>query len=62
MVHDLLERQIKKNAVPPVYLWYGEEEFLIRRELTRLETWLEQRGIWLLKLPWLPWTRRWPRF
>ncbi len=44
MVHDLLERQIKNNAVPPVYLWYGEEEFLIRRELARLEAWLEQRG------------------
>jgi DNA polymerase III subunit delta len=43
MVHDLLERQFKKNTVPPVYLWYGEEEFLIRRELTRLEGWLEQR-------------------
>jgi DNA polymerase-3 subunit delta len=44
MVHDILERQFKKNAVLPVYLWYGEEEFLIRGELTRLETWLEQRG------------------
>jgi DNA polymerase III subunit delta len=44
MVHDLLERQYKKNTVPPVYLWYGEEEFLVRRELARLEEWLEQRG------------------
>ncbi len=40
----ILERQLKKNLVPPVYLWYGEEEFLIRRALARLENWLEERG------------------
>jgi DNA polymerase III subunit delta len=28
----------------PVYLWYGEEEFLIRRALARFEDWLRQEG------------------
>ena len=38
----ILERHLKKSSLQPVYLWYGEEEFLIRRALARLEDWLRQ--------------------
>ena len=33
MSHAILERQLKQHVVKPVYLWYGEEGFLIRRAL-----------------------------
>jgi DNA polymerase-3 subunit delta len=42
MSHPILERHLKKGSVPTVYLWYGEEEFLIRRALVRLEDWLRR--------------------
>mgnify|MGYP005846804431 CR=1 FL=1 len=42
MSHPLLERQLKKGTIKPVYLFYGEEEFLMRRALARLEAWLLQ--------------------
>ncbi len=46
MSHPILERHLKNNSVKPVYLWYGEEGFLIRRALARLEDWLgrEEEG------------------
>ena len=44
MSHPILERQLKQHLVKPVYLWYGEEGFLIRRALARLESWLVQQG------------------
>ncbi|AEB09583.1 DNA polymerase III subunit delta [Desulfobacca acetoxidans] len=43
MSHILLERHLKISALKPVYLFYGEEEFLVRRALTRLEDWLAQK-------------------
>ena len=43
MSHAVLERHLKKSTLKPVYLWFGEEEFLIRRALARLEAWLQQR-------------------
>jgi DNA polymerase-3 subunit delta len=42
MSHAVLERHLKKSTLQPVYLWFGEEEFLIRRALARLEDWLQQ--------------------
>ncbi len=42
MSHAVLERHLKKSTLKPVYLWFGEEEFLIRRALARLEAWLQQ--------------------
>jgi DNA polymerase III subunit delta len=43
MSNAVLERQLKKKTLKSVYLWYGEEEFLIRQALTSLETWLRQQ-------------------
>jgi DNA polymerase-3 subunit delta len=43
MSHAVLERHLNKSTLKPVYLWFGEEEFLIRRALARLEAWLQQR-------------------
>ncbi len=43
MSHPILERQLKQHVVKPVYLWYGEEGFLIRRALERLESWLVEQ-------------------
>lgn len=40
MSNAILERQLKQHGLKPVYLWYGEEGFLIRRALARLEAWL----------------------
>ncbi len=42
MSHAVLERHLKSNSLKPVYLFFGEEEFLIRRALARLEDWLSQ--------------------
>ncbi|MFP3867842.1 MAG: DNA polymerase III subunit delta [Desulfobacteraceae bacterium] len=37
MSHPTLERHLKKHTILPVYLFYGEEELLIRRALARLQ-------------------------
>lgn len=42
MSHPILSRHLKKGTLKPVYLFYGEEEFLIRRALASLEAWLQQ--------------------
>ena len=42
MSHPILSRHLKKGTQKPVYLFYGEEEFLIRRALASLEAWLQQ--------------------
>lgn len=39
----ILTRHLQKGTLRPVYLFYGEEEFLIRRALAQLEGWLAQR-------------------
>ena len=44
MSHAILERQLKQNFLQPVYVWYGDEGFLIRRALACLESWLVQQG------------------
>jgi DNA polymerase-3 subunit delta len=44
MSHPILERQLRQNSLKPVYLWYGDEGFLIRRGLARLESWLVEQG------------------
>jgi DNA polymerase-3 subunit delta len=37
MSHPLLERHLERRAVKPLYLFYGDEEFLMDRALARLE-------------------------
>ncbi len=37
MSHPVLERHIERNVLRPLYLFYGEEEFLLHRALKRLE-------------------------
>ena len=37
MSHPLLERHLERQAVKPLYLFYGDEEFLMNRALLRLE-------------------------
>ena len=37
MTHPLLERHLERSAVKPLYLFYGDEEFLMNRALARLE-------------------------
>lgn len=37
MSHPLLERHLKRRTLKPLYLFYGEEEFLMHRALKRLE-------------------------
>jgi DNA polymerase-3 subunit delta len=37
MSHPILERHIERGTVRPLYLFYGEEEFLMNRALARLE-------------------------
>ena len=37
MSHPLLERHIERQAVKPLYLFFGDEEFLMQRALLRLE-------------------------
>ncbi len=44
MSHPLLERHLAKGALKPVYLLYGEEEFLLRRAVARIEGWLREHG------------------
>lgn len=40
--YAILDQHLKKGAVKPVYLWFGEEEFLVRRALDRLAEWCRQ--------------------
>lgn len=45
MSHPILERHLKQGALRPLYLFFGEEEFLMERALRRLEKALaEQTG------------------
>jgi DNA polymerase-3 subunit delta len=44
MPHPLLERHLERQAVKPLYLFYGDEEFLMNRALTRLEVALTDRA------------------
>ncbi|MEW6660291.1 MAG: DNA polymerase III subunit delta [Thermodesulfobacteriota bacterium] len=37
MSHPILERHLKRQALKPLYLFYGDEEFLMLRALERLE-------------------------
>jgi DNA polymerase-3 subunit delta len=37
MSHPSLERHLKRRAVQPLYLFYGDEEFLMEQALARLE-------------------------
>ena len=37
MSHPMLARHIERGALKPVYLFYGDEEFLMNRALARLE-------------------------
>lgn len=37
MSHPILERHLERQALKPVYLFYGDEEFLMQRALVRLE-------------------------
>src|SRR5208337_3095847 len=43
MSHPLLERHLKRQSVKPLYLFYGDEEFLMLRALGRLEEGLQDR-------------------
>jgi|UniRef100_A0A7C5AKZ6 DNA polymerase-3 subunit delta len=43
MFHPLLERQLKDRQLRPLYLFYGEEEFLAARALRALEQALTQQ-------------------
>jgi DNA polymerase-3 subunit delta len=42
MSHPILERHLKQHALKPVYLFYGDEEFLMQRALVRLEAGLTE--------------------
>jgi len=44
MSHPTLERHLKASSLRPVYLFFGEEEFLLRRALTRLQEALSQEA------------------
>jgi DNA polymerase-3 subunit delta len=45
MSHPVLERHLERRALRPLYLFYGDEEFLMQRALRRLEAGLtEQAG------------------
>ncbi len=41
---DLLDRHLKQGCLKPVYLLFGEEEFLLRQALQRLEQGLHRQG------------------
>ena len=38
MSHPILKRHLESRSLRPLYLFYGEEEFLMERALRRLET------------------------
>jgi DNA polymerase III subunit delta len=44
MSHPILERHIERGAIKPVYLFYGDEEFLMQRALARLEAALTEKA------------------
>src|SRR5450759_2130139 len=44
MSHAIIERHIERGAVKPLYLFYGDEEFLMNRALLRLEASLTDRA------------------
>lgn len=44
MSHPILERHLERNALKPVYLFYGDEEFLMNRALARLEAALTEKA------------------
>ncbi len=45
MSHPILERHLKQGSLRPLYLFFGEEEFLMERAIRRLESALaEQTG------------------
>ena len=44
MSHPLLERHLERRTVKPLYLFYGDEEFLMNRALLRLETGLTDQS------------------
>jgi DNA polymerase III subunit delta len=37
MSHPILDRHIQRRAIKPLYIFYGDEEFLMERALVRLE-------------------------
>jgi len=43
MSHPLLERHLERQGIKPLYLFYGDEEFLMLRALGRLEEGLQDR-------------------
>jgi DNA polymerase-3 subunit delta len=44
MSHPILERHLERRTLRPVYLFFGEEEFLMERALRRLETALSEES------------------
>jgi DNA polymerase-3 subunit delta len=44
MSHPVLERHLKRTTLKPLYLFYGDEEFLMLRALERLEKFLQRSG------------------
>jgi DNA polymerase-3 subunit delta len=44
MSHAILERHLKRGSLKPLYLFYGDEEFLMNRALARLEAALAERA------------------
>jgi len=44
MFHPLLERHLQRQTLKPLYLFYGDEEFLMLRALERLEKFLHRPG------------------
>jgi DNA polymerase-3 subunit delta len=44
MSHPILERHLERNTLKPVYLFYGDEEFLMLRALARLEAALTEKA------------------
>lgn len=43
MSHPILERHLERRALKPLYLFYGDEEFLMQRAVRRLAAALEER-------------------
>jgi DNA polymerase-3 subunit delta len=44
MSHPIIERHLERRKLRPVYLFFGEEEFLMERALRRLETALSEEA------------------
>ena len=43
MSHPSLERHLKRQSLKPLYLFYGDEEFLMLRALERLQEGIQDR-------------------